>query len=146
MPSMNAERKAEWVAALKSGEYGQANGVLRAGDGYCCLGVLCDLAEKAGVITSNAAEANGSTVQYGEAVPDGEGGTKLNPYSSSVSYLPEAVRKWAGLDNQNPSFRPYASDQDPSLARYAGEQVWLSNENDSGKSFEHIARLIEMYF
>lgn len=45
---MNAEVKAAWVAALRSGEYRQGRGALRqAGqDGiprFCVLGVLCDL-------------------------------------------------------------------------------------------------------
>jgi hypothetical protein len=37
-----------WVAALRSGKYEQARGNLREGDGFCCLGVLCDLASKDG--------------------------------------------------------------------------------------------------
>ena len=32
-----------WVAALRSGEFQQATGCLRYGDGYCCLGVACEL-------------------------------------------------------------------------------------------------------
>lgn len=47
---MNPEIKAAWVAALRSGEYKQGRGQLRnTDDEYCCLGVLCDLAVKAGV-------------------------------------------------------------------------------------------------
>lgn len=43
---MNPEIKAKWVAALRSGAYQQATGVLRdEKGGYCCLGVLCDLVE-----------------------------------------------------------------------------------------------------
>lgn len=39
---MDAELKAKWVTALRSGEYRQTMGVLRgSGGGYCCLGVLC---------------------------------------------------------------------------------------------------------
>lgn len=37
---MNAELKARWVAALRSGEWKQCTGYLRDGDAYCCLGVL----------------------------------------------------------------------------------------------------------
>ena len=50
----SAIRKA-WVAALRSGKYTQGFLQLKSGKGsqaqYCCLGVLCDLAVKAGVIT-----------------------------------------------------------------------------------------------
>lgn len=38
---MDAKLKAEWIAALRSGQYKQAREALRDGDGYCCLGVLC---------------------------------------------------------------------------------------------------------
>jgi hypothetical protein len=41
---MDAELKARWVAALRSGEYEQGRRQLRAGDTYCCLGVLCVVA------------------------------------------------------------------------------------------------------
>lgn len=44
------EVKEKWVAALLSGDYTQGHNMLRDYDGgYCCLGVLCDLAAKAGV-------------------------------------------------------------------------------------------------
>lgn len=39
---MNAEIKAKWLAALRSGRYSQARGRLFNGAAFCCLGVLCD--------------------------------------------------------------------------------------------------------
>ncbi len=38
----------EWLVALRSGEYTQAHGSLRTDTGYCCLGVVCDLAARHG--------------------------------------------------------------------------------------------------
>ena len=38
---MNAEVKARWIKALRSGRYSQVAGVLHNEEGYCCLGVLC---------------------------------------------------------------------------------------------------------
>lgn len=38
------ELRAEWLAALRSGEYKQAQGHLKEDGGYCCLGVLCEIA------------------------------------------------------------------------------------------------------
>lgn len=32
----------KWIAALRSGKYKQTRGRLQDGDGFCCLGVLCD--------------------------------------------------------------------------------------------------------
>ena len=43
---MKADIKQKWVAALRSGKYEQTEGVLRNNEGYCCLGVLCDLYAK----------------------------------------------------------------------------------------------------
>jgi hypothetical protein len=40
---MNRKMKARWIAALRSGDYKQAPSALRTHDGYCCLGVFCDL-------------------------------------------------------------------------------------------------------
>lgn len=43
---MDAALKAKWTAALRSGEYTQGAGNLRTlTDHYCCLGVLCAIAE-----------------------------------------------------------------------------------------------------
>lgn len=35
-----------WVKALRSGKFKQTEGVLKDKNGYCCLGVLCELEEK----------------------------------------------------------------------------------------------------
>lgn len=41
---MDAELKAKWLAALRSGKYAQGDGKLRGTNGrFCCLGVLCDV-------------------------------------------------------------------------------------------------------
>ena len=37
------DRVRDWISALRSGEYRQSERALRTGDGYCCLGVACDL-------------------------------------------------------------------------------------------------------
>lgn len=45
---MTQEFKDQWLEALRSGKYEQGKGALRtvhnhSKDGFCCLGVLCDL-------------------------------------------------------------------------------------------------------
>lgn len=40
---MDAQIKATWLAALRSGEYEQGQKQLRRANTYCCLGVLCDV-------------------------------------------------------------------------------------------------------
>ncbi len=61
-----------WIAALESGEYKQAQGRLRTNEGYCCLGVLCDVAKRQGVIRA---------------------------YSAGGDYLPQSVKRWVGLNS-----------------------------------------------
>lgn len=81
---MNADVKAKWLEALRSGEYQQAAGQLRDGNAFCCLGVLCDLASQSGAV--RPWEGNGIIEDYGAT-------------------LPPKVMDWAGLDNDNPQVR-----------------------------------------
>lgn len=74
---MNQAIKAQWVAALRSGDYAQAEGQLRTYAGFCCLGVLCDLHSKAGL---------------GAWYAD-------RRYDNSSDLLPDAVAKWADTNN-----------------------------------------------
>lgn len=45
---MNAEIKAKWLEALRSGKYEQGICYLQNNGRFCCLGVLCDLMEPDG--------------------------------------------------------------------------------------------------
>ena len=42
---MKSELKAKWLEALRSGKYRQKKKALRTDLGFCCLGVLVDVAE-----------------------------------------------------------------------------------------------------
>lgn len=42
---MKTITKQDWIDALRSGKYKQASGRLKGPDGFCCLGVACELAE-----------------------------------------------------------------------------------------------------
>lgn len=85
---MNPEIKTQWVAALRSGEYEQGRGVLHhvPTNTFCCLGVLCDLAAKAGVV-------------------EADHGPDLTVYDGHTAVLPESVYRWAGLDMDHPSVK-----------------------------------------
>lgn len=110
----------ELVAALRSGEYTQAKGALRkvegCGWGYCCLGVLCDLAAKKGL-----GKWKGDT---GESIfiPNGGFGDR--------AVLPKSIVQWSGAKSAMGS-----SDNKPGSA--------LTQLNDSGKTFTEIADAIE---
>lgn len=94
---MNQEIKARWLTALRSGEYEQGDGQLHYDEvgeekpQFCCLGVLCDLAYRDGIITRHQQPANFTsrkTFYYGEDHDD--------------TVLPDAVVVWAGIEFVNP--------------------------------------------
>ena len=129
---MNPEIKAKWIAALRSGQYEQARGGLQRilyrdnetghiDCGFCCLGVLCDLAWKEDVCywKDQGAVFND---QFGRAV-----------YNADA--LPGPVMEWAGLDSV-----------DPEVPFFFGDigKATLSNLNDSFRlDFGQIADIIE---
>lgn len=77
---MNPKVKQMWVGALRSGTYEQTKGTLTDGKGYCCLGVLCDLARKAGV---------------GKWEIGKDDAWRMDDYAGN---LPPVVQEWAGLE------------------------------------------------
>jgi hypothetical protein len=50
---MNKELKQKWIDALRSGDYPQTQNELCNSEGYCCLGVLCDLVDNTKWSTSD---------------------------------------------------------------------------------------------
>lgn len=92
---MDREIKQRWINALRSGEYEQGFGQLNDGERYCCLGVLCDIAVKDGVVRSSPVGALGKFIGY--YVPTSDSGPWIDQ-----DVLPEAVRDWAGLVEKNP--------------------------------------------
>jgi hypothetical protein len=107
MLEMNPEIRARWTAALRSGTYRQGQAALRSvNDRFCCLGVLCDLAEMAGVVR---AYKNPDNWQY-----DG-----------ADAYLPEAVMDWAGITDASPHVNVRSSMEDrPTLVTLNDDDEW----------------------
>lgn len=112
---MDKRIKKLWLKALRSRAYKQGRGMLRIGDRFCCLGVLCDLrAKETGVGWRRAGKRGAFT------------------HSEALMVLPRVVRKWAGLD-----------DSDPIVG--IRKPTRLSDLNDRGKRFGYIADRIEKY-
>ena len=82
---MRKEIAEKWVAALRSGEYGQITGGLANVDRsqHCCLGVLCELAIEDGVSV------------YLE--PDHPTHASWMRFDNLLGALPESVGTWAGM-------------------------------------------------
>lgn len=109
-----AENRAKWVAALRSGEYSQTKGMLTDGAGYCCLGVACELAFRAGVV------GRGHEVYF-------------DSFGTFNAVLPPSVRQWLGL-----------ALEDGELTGYEDGSDRLTDLNDGAEyTFEQIADVIE---
>lgn len=118
-----------WIAALESGEYDQARGTLqqieesRTGDeiypkGFCCLGVLCEVAIKNGLNVEKVEKPWLSKVAY----------------DNYTDFLPSTVQSWAGMKTSTGEFDVYDN-----LERDTEE---LTDLNDTGKTFKEIAQII----
>jgi len=117
---MNPLVRAQWCAALRSGDYQQGEGQLRAADEdtgdykYCCLGVLTDLAAKAGVTNWDLAR--------------------------QLDFPPPAVEGWAELPYHNPEVRVQGVDgaSAASLADLNDDHGWdfgrIADAIDGGAS------------
>lgn len=143
---MNPTVKALWVRALRSGNYRQGvGGLADPGMGteirYCCLGVLCDLAVKAGVITMRAS-SNGHFL-FGQFGQDARA-------DYSETQLPQAVQKWAGLNSGNPTLHSIPDPEREGAIFYMPSLVdlndgCLNSDKDERRrlTFDQIADVIE---
>lgn len=135
---MNQDIKKRWVDALRSGEYEQAKNYLSTPDGYCCLGVLCEIAVEDGVVFKD------DETYFSKEEPQND---------FSAEELPRAVIEWAGLEDENHAENPLsdvkyarnANDVSIHLPRPAGrENAHLSELNDDmGFDFKMIADVVE---
>lgn len=128
---MNPEIKAEWIERLTNGEREQGRSFLNnKTDGtYCCLGVLCEMAEEAGVVTS--------TLHQTADPDDRDRVIDVADFEGFYAIMPKKVVEWAGLDLDE--FRGIGYVEQVGL----GPSECLAGMNDSGKTFEEIAKVIE---
>lgn len=120
-----------WVIALESGEYRQARKTLRTKDGFCCLGVACDVS------------GLGEWRRMPEVVA-----ASLSDYDTERPYEPECEE----------STHLYRADQTQGdeidlpdiLLDHIGltreQQNRLQNMNDGGVTFANIAQQIREWF
>ena len=110
---MNPQIKQKWVSALRSGEYQQTQRRLHDENGFCCLGVLCDL-----YIKENQLEWEPSSYCNNAYM-----------FQDMATVLPLSVMEWVGVEEVN----PYVN----------GGPFTLAELNDNGTTFNEIANLIE---
>ena len=118
--TMNAEVKAQWVGALRSGHFQQGKGYLDKDGLLCVMGVLCRLAEGAGVVRAGPFPMEPNIWRYFS----GEFGV--------ITTLPPEVAEWAGLTGNEAGNLPALGN-------------CIVNLSDSGVPFPELADLIEAY-
>lgn len=127
---MNEDVKKKWVKALRSGEYKQGQFQLRPStENFCCLGVLCDLAEKEGI-------GSWRSFKEADAYAFYAGGNGSNEDSWRLDRLPTQVCLWANIDEIGSLPIP--------IHLKGGDCFTLAKANDSYKlNFDEIADIIE---
>lgn len=123
---MNQEIKAKWIEALRGGEYQQGKGFLKSKEGFCCLGVLCDVYSK-----------ETGQGKWSERRP---GDNADFYFQSHCATLPEEVEKWADL--------PYGANGPTGIkSRDEDRYLTLVDLNDGLKlTFDQIADVIQYAF
>lgn len=120
---MKPEVKIAWVDALCSGEYVQGRHSLNRNNHYfCCLGVLCEVAHKRGVVSKICEKSYIYMGKCGEMVY-----LYGNDSIGETSLLPKEVVEWAELESQNPKI---------------GHMTAIELNDSLAVSFEKIAALI----
>lgn len=90
---MDATIKAEWIKALRSGEFQQGSGKLvgvsvQGGLSFCCLGVLCEISPVVERFYVN--DSNGLILRYKDV---------KDPDITEGFLLTEGVMTWAALES-----------------------------------------------
>lgn len=106
----------QWIAALRSGQYQQGQMRLRNSDGFCCLGVLCDLEVKLG---GGTWEMRTAIDGFSSWVFNSSNGFEVDAHT----YLPASLKDCIYLPRDS--------------------EGTLAGMNDEGRTFAQIADYIE---
>ena len=132
---LKPEFKAAWLAALRSGEYEQTTDSLRRPEGFCCLGVACDVAMKMGLVEGKWVEIKNemeSRAIYQFVLTNGERAEAYPPADMCNVIFQNPI-----YDSNNCIGAWYLHG-----TPYRG----LTVLNDNGQPFSHIADIIEEVF
>lgn len=127
MRQCNEENMRTFIAALRSGEYGQGQRRLKSAEGYCCLGVACEVSGL-GDWEGDIRDSHGQVYVIDE-----------NDFSRTV--LPMGVSRWLGIDQEN------HGSQNPYIVEAEDGDISAATMNDLlKKSFAEIADAFETYY
>lgn len=134
---MTEELKAQWIAALRSGEYNQTRSALKNNEGFCCLGVLCDVIDNTRWADDN--QTNGYNFELGDT-----------RFSFNTAVIPSEAAKPLALNKMLVTIDDNIIDPDQIDLEVDSHDTtrlddYLITLNDNGKSFSEIADIIEKH-
>lgn len=140
MKKMNEKIKKSWIRALTSGKYKQGKGLLKKGEKFCCLGVLCDLHRK-----QTNKDERGKWIKSGQ---------QSYYYFGADLALPSEVINWSGIGGNGSGEIILSEKEDVEFVNklfrtkiYTIDSIIeLGELNDFGRKFSTIAKLIERFF
>lgn len=134
---MKPEIREQWRQALLSEKYGQREDYLRGNNDYCCLGVLCDLAQQSGV---------GSWESYNDPDPAFCSHAFRAQGEKRDAQPPDGVLAWAGVqledydkfrdlfvclnDNYHWSFEQIAQELESEVFQGEGAKRWGGSRHE----------------
>lgn len=134
MNMVNKENMRLVVAALRSGKYPQGRGMLKqvtpdgTALGYCCMGVMCEVAMEHGVAIETA------------LVPVNDAVSKVT-FDGGTAFLRGNVIGWLGVGNNG------ELDRDLVIGKDGNEEITAAFANDQlGWDFLRIAASMEEYY
>lgn len=174
LPGMGPLQSA-WVRALESGKYEQTSGNLKTDEGFCCLGVACNLVDPNAWVLSKINEDGTPIIDWDEAysfeIPDYYGTyvglppapvwdeklkLRTNDGGLQIEFenLSDEVRE--EHESTIDTLKNMAHDSEVSccvldklafelVMKETGGAATLVNMNDEGFSFKKIARVIRMF-
>jgi hypothetical protein len=114
-----------WLEALESGDYKQVIGTLKKNDGYCCLGVACEISGL-GKFDTCPDKMDDTSLLY---ICPGE--------DFSGAQLPYAVKVWLGFKTRDGNYNVVRT------TLYSDNEQNLPHHNDVDKwDFKQIAAFI----
>jgi hypothetical protein len=129
---MDEKVKAEWIKALRSGEFQQGAGKLvgvtdHGALSFCCLGVLCEISPVVERFYVN--DSNRLILRYKDVE---------DPDITEGAILTEGVMTWAGIESLGGGIR---------IEGPNGEEWGLTSMNDEDPrlTFDQIADVIEYF-
>jgi hypothetical protein len=126
---LNKDAIRKWVEALRSGKYQQTTGRLADRNGFCCLGVACEVAIENGLrLRKKESGDSVGTVEYNDCAGE----------------LPDEVADWLGLYTEGDDEEAFHHLTDPPLhtADHPKHSAVSWNDEENA-TFSQIADLIE---